>query len=85
MFENAVQDGLGEIGIVEHLAPGFEGFVGGEDHGSLVQVAIIDDLEEDIGSIRAVGEIPDFVDDQDRGMGVSCQNGSQPAFATGGG
>jgi hypothetical protein len=38
-----------------------------EDHWALVQVAVVDDLEEDIGGVRAIAEMADLVDDQHMG------------------
>ena len=61
-LEHPVEDGFGKIGIVQHAAPGRQRFVGGEDHRALVEVAVVDDLEEDIGRVGAVAEIADLVD-----------------------
>jgi len=55
---------------VEDAAPLREGLVGGEEHGPSVEVAAVLDLEEDIGSLRTVGEVADLVNDEDVGMGV---------------
>ena len=72
-LEHAVEDGLGEIRVVQHAAPRGERLVGGEDHRALVQVAVIHDLEEDVGCVRAIAEIADLVDDEHVGMGVGGQ------------
>jgi hypothetical protein len=71
--EHAVEDGPGEIRVVRHAAPRGERLVGGEDHRALVQVAVIHDLEEDVGCVRAIAEIADLVDDEHVGMGVGGQ------------
>jgi hypothetical protein len=36
-------------------------------------MALVDDVEEHVGGVGAVGEIADFVDDEDRGMRVDRQ------------
>jgi len=61
-LEDAVQDRLGQIGIVQDPAPRGEGFVRREKHRAVVQVAFVDDVEEDVGEVGPVGEIADFVD-----------------------
>ena len=38
--------------------------VGGEDHRALAQVAVVDDVEEHVGGVGAVGEVADLVDDE---------------------
>ena len=38
----SVQDGLRQVSIMEELAEGGQGFVGGDDHGSALEVAIVD-------------------------------------------
>ncbi len=50
-----------------------------------MQVALVDDVEEDVGGVRSVGEIADLVDDEDVGMGVGGQDVAEPALARGGG
>jgi hypothetical protein len=32
-FEDAVEEGLGQVGIMEDVSPGGKGLVGGEEHG----------------------------------------------------
>jgi len=69
-LEDSVNDGFGEVVVVEDSAPVVERLVGGEDDRPPTQVAMVDDLEEDVGGVGAVGEVADFVDDEDMGMGV---------------
>jgi len=61
-FEDAVDDGFGQVGVVKNGTPGSEGLVGSEDHGTLLEMSIVDDVEQDIGSVVAVGKIADFVE-----------------------
>ena len=79
----AIEDRLGEIVVVEDPPPGGQRFVRREDHGSVMQVAVVDDLEQDIGRIGAVAETADLVDDQDVRVGVGGQDLALAAFAGG--
>lgn len=69
-LKDAVDDGLGQVVIVEDASPRFQGLVGREDHGASTPVSLVDDVEEHVGGVGAVGEIAHFVDDQDGGVGV---------------
>jgi hypothetical protein len=50
-LEYAIEDRGGEIVIVEHGAPDVEGFVRREDHGSVLQVAVVHDVVEHVGGV----------------------------------
>lgn len=53
-FEGAIDDGLGEVGIMEDVAPlGAWRLVGGEDDRPVLDVTAVDDLEEDVGVVVA--------------------------------
>ena len=55
-FERAVDDRFGEIVIVQYSAPGGERrLVGREDHRPLLEMAVVDDVEEHVRSIGAIG------------------------------
>lgn len=69
-FQDAIDDREREILVMEHLAPPRDGFVGGEDHGALPPVPIVDDVKEHVRRIRAIGKIADFVDDEHRGLRI---------------
>lgn len=49
MVQDAVQDRRGNDAVAEHLAPGAEALVGGEDHGAFL-IAPADELEELVGA-----------------------------------
>ena len=66
---------------MEHEAPGRERFVGGEDHRALPAMAFVDDVEEHIRRVGAVGEIADFIDDQEVGMRVGGEGLREAAGA----
>ena len=61
-FEDAVENGFGEVGVVQDTAPALEWLVGGEDHGAPAAVALVDDMDQDVGGVGAVGETADLVD-----------------------
>ena len=65
VFEEAVEEGFGEVVVVEDVAPLAEWFVGGEDGWFLSEVSGVDDGVEDVGGFVGVGEVSDFVDDED--------------------
>ena len=61
VFEDAVEEGFGEVVVVEDTSPLAEWLVGGEDGWSSVQVAGVDDGVEDVGGVFGVGQIAEFV------------------------
>lgn len=61
-FEYAIDDCLREVGVVKHPAPFGQRLVGRHDHRPLSQMALVDDVEEHVGGVGAVGEIPELVD-----------------------
>ena len=82
-LEHAIEDGLGEVGVVQHQPPRGERFVGGEDHRSPVQVTLVDDLEHQIGGVTTDGQVADLVDHQHRGVRVVRQRPGQFAAPRG--
>jgi len=84
-FEDAVEDGLGEVGVVEDSGPGGEGFVGGDDNRAALEVSLVDDLEEDVGGVEWVGEVAEFVDDEDGGVDVGIEGFGEFALRAGNG
>jgi hypothetical protein len=84
-FEDAVEDGGGEVFVVEDGAPGVEGLVGGEDHRAFSAVALVDDVEEHVGGVGAVGEVADFIDDEHVRMDVAGECLAETSLAECGG
>ncbi|GAC1455772.1 MAG: hypothetical protein PVSMB1_05340 [Gemmatimonadaceae bacterium] len=80
-LENAVDDRLRQVLIMQHAPPSRERLIRGEDHGALSPMAIVDHVEEHVRGVRAVREVAHFVDDQDAGMDVRRQDVSEPAAA----
>src|SRR2546430_582744 len=66
VVQEAVQEGCGDDGIAEDLAPFGKTAVGGEDHGAAL-VAGVDQLEEQIAAALNHREVTDLVDDQGGG------------------
>ena len=81
-FEHAVEEGFGEVGVVQDAPPGGARLVRREDHGPLVQVPVVDDLKEDVGGIRAVAEIADLVDHEHGRVRVGGQDRAELARAS---
>ena len=85
-LEDAVDDGLGEIVVVEHGAPGgLRRLVGGEDHRASADVALVDDVVQDVRRVGAVREVADLVDDEHVRPHVAHEGLAQRAFARRGG
>jgi hypothetical protein len=83
-LEDAVQDGLREVFVVEHAPPGRERLIGREDHGALLPVPIIDHVKEHVRGVGAVGEVPDFVDDEHARLEIRGQGLRESAASEGG-
>ena len=62
MVKHAVEDRGRNHPVTEHLTPGAEALIGGEDQRSLF-IASTDKLEEQIGTGLVDGQVADFVDD----------------------
>jgi hypothetical protein len=58
---DAVDDGLREASVGEHLRPLPEWEVGGDDQAGAL-VALGDDLEDELGGALGQGEIPELVE-----------------------
>lgn len=77
-FEHAIEDRLREVSIMEKLAERRQGFAGGEDHGSVAEIAIVDDPVEHVGGVRSVALVAEFVDDEDVRVRVGLQTVVDP-------
>ena len=65
VLKHAVDDGLSEVMVVQDVTPrGQRRLVGSEQHRAATLVAFVDDVEQDVGGVGSVGEISDFVYDQ---------------------
>jgi hypothetical protein len=53
-FQDAVEDRGRQVLVVQHLPPFIQGLVGGEDHGPLAQVAVVDHMKKDVGGVLRV-------------------------------
>ena len=54
-LENATDDDISEVVIVEDGAP----TLGGQEHRFAFLVPLVDDVEQDVGSVGAIGEVAD--------------------------
>jgi hypothetical protein len=82
-LEDAIDNRLGKILVVKNLSPGGGGLVGGEDHRAFSTMAIVDHVEEHVGGVGPVGEIADFVDDEQRRVSVCNEGVSKTSLAKG--
>ena len=53
-LEDAIQNGGRQVLVMQHFSPLAERSIGGEDHGSFSQVAIVDDMKQDIAGVGTV-------------------------------
>lgn len=84
VVEEPVEHGGGDGGVaVEDGGPLFEGLVRGQDNGAAL-VAGADDLEEQIGSALVDGQVADFVENEQGGVGLFAKFGFEGAFGLGG-
>ncbi len=83
-LEDAVDDGLGEVVVMEDLPPSGGGLVGREDHRALAAMAVVDHVEEHVCRVGAVGQVTDLIDDEDCRMGVGGERVGETALAKGG-
>jgi hypothetical protein len=84
-LEYPVDDGVSQILVVKNPSPGIQGFVGSKDHRFFLLMAFVDDMEEDVGCIGAIGEVADLVDDEHCGACVGMESLTEAAMDAGGG
>lgn len=53
-LEDPVEDRVSEVLVVEHAAPGGQGFVRREEHGPLLPVPVVDDVEQHVCGVPYV-------------------------------
>ena len=81
-LKDAVEDGFAEVGVVQDAPPQLERLVGGEDHGATAAVAVVDDMEEDVGGVGTVGETADLIAGRQLGPDVSGERVTKKAMAS---
>src|SRR4030095_10034927 len=82
-LEDAIDDGLRQVLVMEDAPPGADWLVRGEDHRALPTMPVVDYVEEHVRRIGTVGEIPDFVDDEHSGVRVGRQSFGETSLAKG--
>src|SRR5680860_647781 len=80
--KEAVEEGGGDGGVSQDLAPGGDRAVGGDNGGGL-GVALRDHLEQGRGAFGRQGEVAQFVDHEEGGSGVEAHGGGPPALDRG--
>ena len=84
-LEDAVQDGLGQVVVMQRGAPVLERLVGGEQQRTPLQAAGVDDVEQDIGGVGAAAERAELVHDQHGGPDIGLEGFGEAALAAGAG
>ncbi len=54
-FQDPVEDSGSQVLVVQHFSPFIQRFIGGEDHGALAQVPVVNHVEEHVGSVLRIG------------------------------
>ena len=72
-LEEAVEDRIREVRIMEHVSERGQGLVGADEDGTTSQVALVDDEIEHVGRVVGVRELAELVDDQDVGVDVKFE------------
>ncbi len=80
-LQHPVQDRLRQIRIVQHAPPLLDRLVGGEHHRPPMKMPLVHYLEQHIGGVRAVRQVPYLVDHQHPGVRVGSQRLPQPALS----
>ena len=78
--DDAVENGVGQGGIADHLVPSIDRDLAGDQQRSPI-VPIVDDLEQIAALLRIEGFRPPIVDDQQTGAFKRAHQPVQPAFA----
>ena len=60
-LEDAVDDGLGQVVVVQGRASVIERLVGGEQVAAVLDAAGVDEMEQDVGGVGSAAEVAEFV------------------------
>ena len=63
-FEQPIQDGLGQVAIMHHIAQGRHRFVCRQQDRAVSEIAFVDDAIDDVGPVGRMREVAEFVDDE---------------------
>lgn len=78
-MQQAVQDGRRQGAVVvKNLRPVLEGAVRGDQRRALL-IAQADDLKEQVGAGLVNGEVAEFIEDEQGGLGVFFELGLEPS------
>jgi len=53
-FQDSIEDSSCQVLVVQHFSPHTERLIGGKDHRSFSEMAIIYHVEQNIGSVGAI-------------------------------
>jgi hypothetical protein len=62
MMPQSIEDGGGDLGVSEDLAPGAKALIARQDDGAAVAPG--DELEEQVGALAVNRDVPDLIDNQ---------------------
>lgn len=82
VVQQAIKQRGGDDRVAEHIAPFREAPVRRQDHRALF-VAMIDELEEQVGAPRGDRQVADFIDDQQAVAAEEAQFLRQPPISFG--
>jgi len=77
-LEDSIHDGLGEIVVMKDGTPALRMLVRGEDHRALLDVTLVDNVEQDVGRVIAVGQVADLIDEEHVRLEVVGKRLAQP-------
>jgi hypothetical protein len=77
-LEHTIEDGLCENLVVQDSSPCVHRFVRGKDHRAM---PLVDDVKESVRGVKAIGEVSDFIEDEDGRMRMRGQRVGQFAGA----
>ena len=61
-LEDAIDNRVREIVIMQHASPLVQQFIRGEDYRPFLAMPIVDDVKEHVGRVRAAREVSDLID-----------------------
>jgi hypothetical protein len=76
-LQDAVDDGVAEVIVVQHATPLIHRLVRREEHRPPLQVPLVDHVEEHVRGVVAVGEVAHLVDDEDVRVHVAREDFAQ--------
>jgi hypothetical protein len=79
MVQKPIEDRAGDHGVAEHVAPGAQALIAGDDDRAAF-IATGDQLEEQVGALTVDRQIADFIDQERLRFSQQLESFFQPAF-----